>query len=365
MSIPIVDRFRKAFTLIELLVVIAILGILIGLLLPAVQKIREAAARVQCQNNLKQLGLAVHNYASAYDNVPPTWYSNRLGGYGKEVWRTIWCDLLPYLEETPLYNQGSGSTNPIVGPNDYGWVYLSNYVAVAVVKNYTCPADGTNPTSLDSTGFGYRGSTVGTQPLGQFSPYAATNYRANLMVFDPNNNHSLTNAMPDGLSATIMFAHCLQKCDGSNVGWGIASVDWGANPSDTGTQHPVAGFGWPSYAAHNTVRDTSTTSGDPNLNNYAGVPAPTGGASVGTAPNGNTQGVYVFGYPDFASGNLPFQINPAPGNCRPDLLQSPHTGVMLVSLGDGSVRGVTASIQASTWKAACNPIDGVVLGTDW
>jgi hypothetical protein len=181
------------------------------------------------------------------------------------------------------------------------------------------------------------------------------------MVFDPNQNLSLVNSMPDGLSQTIMIGHCLEKCDGANVGWPVGPgsyIDWGANPGDTGTQHPLAGFGWVTYAANNTVRDSS--------GNYAGVPPPSiKGASAGLAPNKNQIGVYKFGYPDYAAGNLPFQINPAAGNCRPDVLQSPHASVMLVGLGDGSVKSVSSGISVATWRNACNPRDGNPLGNDW
>src|SRR5579884_234798 len=98
-------KSRHAFTLIELLVVIAIIAVLIGLLLPSVQKVREAAARSQCQNNLKQLGLAMHNYHDVYKQFPKNAYL--VPGSGGNAWQCLSASykILPYIEQSALYSQ--------------------------------------------------------------------------------------------------------------------------------------------------------------------------------------------------------------------------------------------------------------------
>ncbi len=146
---------RSGFTLIELLVVIAIIAILIGLLLPAVQKVREAASRSQCQNNLKQLGLAAQNYASANTNVLPPGYLGTYPGLGNPTGGSAGFPgqfvgslalILPYIEQDNLYKEMLQGV-----PIDYltltalyspWWSYTSTFTASqARVKTFICPSD--------------------------------------------------------------------------------------------------------------------------------------------------------------------------------------------------------------------------------
>ncbi|MGE3316336.1 MAG: DUF1559 domain-containing protein, partial [Planctomycetaceae bacterium] len=182
-------RSRRAFTLIELLVVMAIIGVLIALLLPAVQNAREAARRTQCKNNLKQIGLALHNYLDAMKVFPPSFCVDGPTGTGGGEW-SIQARILPYAEQANLYET-----------IDFSIPYAAGSpVAVQRVAMYLCPSEP-NDRLRDGdhypVNYGFNGGTW--QVYDPFTGYGGDG------PFYPNSD-TTTSDILDGLSSTICFA---------------------------------------------------------------------------------------------------------------------------------------------------------------
>jgi len=197
-------QIRPGFTLIELLVVIAIIGILIALLLPAVQKIREAAARIQCQNNQKQLGLALHNYHDANTRFPPGHLKiNSVDYHGCITY------ILPYIEQDNLYRQYHFNLT---------WKDpVNNAVAATPLKAVTCPAAPGGRNTLDRAQTDYSAINILSNSTDNFADYSYQTGRYNNSGVLPTINltagasnvggNRLTDIV-DGTSNTIMMAEC-------------------------------------------------------------------------------------------------------------------------------------------------------------
>ncbi|MBN9117713.1 MAG: DUF1559 domain-containing protein [Planctomycetes bacterium] len=247
----------RGFTLIELLVVIAIIAILIGLLLPAVQKVREAAARMSCQNKMKQIGLACHNYENANGKLPPAgtgyrWCKSASGSLYNSNGLVL---LLPYLEQDALFRQFNlneasadapsatqGATGTLVGnPATNG----NAAAATTVVPAFICPSDNNPPTGrLSGSYYGPSGSLQGAATNYDFITSdtdfsICNNWRtagAARRMFGENSTTKLTDVV-DGTSNTFMIGETTKwHVNGAAFAWGYRA--WVMTGIDPGTSNP-------------------------------------------------------------------------------------------------------------------------------
>jgi prepilin-type N-terminal cleavage/methylation domain-containing protein len=226
---------RSGFTLIELLVVIAIIAVLIGLLLPAVQKVREASLNSKCKNNLHQIGLALHQYAQTNGNLPSGIWEN----YDAHWFWTWMPMILPYIEQDNLYNEANTVANAGNGANYYPWgisvaspgaiVGNGNPALGTPINTFICPMDPrteTQTVAINPAVFGVNGPIAFTMYLGN----SGTMSGANDGVFFVNSTVRITD-IKDGTTNTIMVGERPPSVD-LNFGWWFAG--WGYDGSSIG-----------------------------------------------------------------------------------------------------------------------------------
>jgi prepilin-type N-terminal cleavage/methylation domain-containing protein len=323
-------RPRSAFTLIELLVVIAIITILIGLLVPAVQKVREAAARMKCQNNLHQLAVALHNHHDTTGKFPPsgTWTASGAGsGFSGH------CFLLPYIEQDNLYK----SINFNVNASDTAFNAGARGARVPI---FECPSDPMNSLPAGWAGTNYRLNN-GVNLLNSYGENDPSRNNASL---PPPNGGFFTNEacrmadILDGTSNTAAISEHI-KGDFSNA---ISTPN-----ADTYRPGTYPNNVDEAYAQCMAIDITNLS--------YQGN-------SNGGAPwlqHSHTGTRYWHGFlPGARSCMFPPQRIQTTAN-------SGHSNIVNVALFDGSVRSVSYSISLATWRALGTRNGGEVLGNDW
>ncbi len=330
---------RQAFTLVELLVVIAIIGILIALLLPAVQQAREAARRMQCTNQQKQLVLAMHNYESTYTRFPGLPFESAYGF-------SVQAKILPFVEQgnlqelidfsVPLMTGSGGSQqlNPLHGP-----------AAEKVVELFLCPSDEEDPVFDNSNTGDY--SFAGTNYVVCTGDGTGSNYdtRAATNGMFWWGSQAKFRDMTDGTSNTAVLSESLlgDKTEGSGTV---------TNPKRQMARYGGGGMGGAGEGF------TGAPGHNPDM-----ATAASGAGNI----DGKGRGSWIWGREHMTT----FNTYMAPNNQNPDVHRngfgwfaprSQHPGGVQLGLADGSVRFVAETINLTTWRALGTKGGGEVLG---
>jgi prepilin-type N-terminal cleavage/methylation domain-containing protein len=321
----ICDRIRRltmvsrrcGFTLIELLVVIAIIAILIALLVPAVQKVRESADRTTCSNNAHQWGLASHACQATHKSLPPA-IGKFAGSTGSAAYH-----LLPFMEQEPLWMKGLGT-----GP----W---SNSIYSQPIPSFICPSDpSAQAQTITSSGTTWGVSCYAFNSL-VFSKENGISYAnppaANGRTPDPDGRTRIPENIPDGTSNTILIAERYAQC--TNSSWTTGGSYWA----------------------------------------YCALPTPSLPAPMAAPVQPLYPGFQITYFAVFAGGttsigpNSLFQVQPFPyaGSCDPMRASSSHATGMNICVADGSVRFLSRSISANTWWFGCTPMGNESMPSDW
>jgi len=358
---------RRGFTLIELLVVIAIIAVLIALLLPAVQSAREAARRAQCVNNLKQLGLAVHNYISQQGTLPLGDYfpsgtafsAKGVQGNGANEWSYGWpVAILAQIEQQSLYNAYNFSFSYI----DPGGVLGSNTtVCFTQVAGLVCPSDGAGARVDPPWGaLGYVGNWGGP---GEFQTFSGTILSPDWgdTANAPNTNAIGIASITDGTSNTALFSERLIGVNGGQLATpGKSDLSKrGAFPAGVPVTLNNSAMGAPTTRALLAACQAlpPTTTGPTNYNGRlwtVGYPwnyVVNRYNHVGTPNSMMCYASNSFGGPD---GSAQDSIPPT----------SNHSGGVNVGMADGSVRFIKDSVALQTWWALGTRAMGEVISSD-
>jgi prepilin-type N-terminal cleavage/methylation domain-containing protein len=363
------QRRRVAFTLIELLVVIAIIGVLIGMLLPAVQKVRESANISQCQNNLKQLGIATNAAHDTYQALPPADGPYPYAGSGLTSGTAmsapvhVW--LLPYIEQQSLFATIQTAGSSTVTINGKSGVDLTT-VCPTVIKTFECPSDTTNSGWVSVNAF--RHYTAASHTSYAFNGLVFGTYNATVTNGVPlvgtgggnpawTSNHRLPSYIADGLSNTIFWTEKLGWCSSQALATGVSIKGVPATAPTATPGASAAGNGsiWVSKILAPGAAPGFNASACIGCLDGSGAPAsvmrlppqvrpqfsvPLSAALTGTTTSGGNSGCWYW-WPSTA-----------------------HTALQ-VGLGDGSVRSIGSGVSQLTFNLALVPNDKQPMPSDW